>query len=83
MDDNAPTYGKAVKVFSGTVPKSRMPEVKFDHDPPQFKECHLQPVPKTFKLYSIEVEDADGNPMPYFAHPTGPLPPFNWVEPAH
>jgi hypothetical protein len=82
MSDNTPKVGKAVKVFSGAIPKSSMPDIKYPNKPGQFKECHLQPVPKTFKLYSFEVEDADGNPMPFFAHPTGPLPPFNWVEPA-
>jgi hypothetical protein len=78
MSNNAPKIGKAVKVFSGTVPKSSMPNIKHPNEPGQFVECHLQPVPKTIKLYSFEVEGGLG----YFAHPTGPLPPFNWIEPA-
>ncbi|MBW3245450.1 hypothetical protein KUV57_22650 [Epibacterium sp. DP7N7-1] len=32
------------------------------------KPTHV-PEPRTQTLYGIEVEDADGNPMPYFAHP--------------
>lgn len=32
------------------------------------KPTHI-PEPRKQTLYSIAVEDADGNPMPFFAHP--------------
>ena len=33
------------------------------------KEPTHAPEPRTVTLYGIEVEDADGNPMPFIAHP--------------
>ena len=76
MDNNEPKFSTPVKVFSRVIPKTMMPKVEHNAEPAQFVECHLQPVPKTFKLYSFEVEGGLG----CFADPNGLLPSFNWVE---
>lgn len=61
MGDNDFKTGDAVKVFSTNV----FGFTKFEWVK---RPTHI-PEPRTVRLYGIAVEDADGNPMPFIAHP--------------